>query len=824
MAKKKKQIHLNIIDLQKIYQKDDLIISSSTPEENAADIKKKKIFEKNELVQNIEWRTVDLKKQTNNKTDEINNKKEDNKIYHSTFDKNNNKKNDTVVLGGKNKTKANILNGEDIDFANVRSKASNDVDFANLRRKASNDVDFANLRRKASNDVDFAILRSKASNDVDFTNLRNKSKDDVDFANIRSKRSEDVDHGNMRSKKNEDVDLSSVRNKRNDDVDFSNVRNKKSDDVDFSNVRNKKSDDIDFSSVRNKRNDSVDFSNVRSKTSDNKETKENTETNEKPYYVLKLEQLRKEKESEKKTKDGSISNNTDEKREKDEVKEDIRGKEAEKEAEKGAEKEVEKEVEKEGENKVERIIAEMNEKIKDQVKQNGKDAKDVNDSKEGRQEEEVKVTVDMKEDNEMKKMEVASVEEKTKAAGMEEKVKEGEMEKKKFVPKRVIMYRQALKEQEEKTLKKLEEEKAQRELKRQLIKSQGLSTFIPSAKLLHMKNMQEQSKDENTKENKNEGKKKGGSIKNEEINENKKYTATLKRNKIEEQSNTTNAKNVKNIILELAEKTENAKIVEKADIEEIAKKRREEIYKKQLEKITKQNEENTRYNNIYKHDLNSIKLFYNQIKNKIYESYAFTQEECASVCTPLKMDECNYLESHVPFYVALSVFILSIPQKAEDDVYLKKAQNMKNLLLYLKQNSKIENHDQYILNDTINLCDKLNYPHISEETSLIEAAFDSLLFSGVIPKDSFIKWFQEDDFDSELKSKAMLQLIYWHKWVTAEEDEEMEGVEEEEEEEVEEVEEDEKAINEKNKMENASDIEKNVPKNFIFKKIKKKFI
>ncbi|SBT71302.1 conserved Plasmodium protein, unknown function [Plasmodium malariae] len=797
MAKKKKQIHLNIIDLQKIYQKDDLIISSSTPEENAADIKKKKIFEKNELVQNIEWRAVDPKKQTNNKTDEINNKKEDNKFYHSTFDKNNNKKNDTVVLGGKNKTKANALNGEDIDFANVRSKASNDVDC-----KASNDVDFAILRSKASNDVDFTNLRSKRSEDVDHGNMRSKKNEDVDLSSVRNKRNDSVDFSNVRNKKSDDIDFSNVRNKKSDDIDFSNVRNKKSDDIDFSNVRNKKSDDIDFSSVRNKRNDSVDFSNVRSKTSDNKETKENTETNEKPYYVLKLEQLRKEKESEKKTKDGSISNHTDEKREKDDVKEDIRGKEAEKEVE----KEVEKEGEKEGENKVERIIAEMNEKIKDQVKQNGKDAKDVNDSKEGRQEEEVKVTVDMKEDNEMKKMEVAGVEEKTKAAGMEEKVKEGEMEKKKFVPKRVIMYRQALKEQEERTLKKLEEEKAQRELKRQLIKSQGLSTFIPSAKLLHMKNMQEQSKDETTKENKNEGKKKGGSIKNEEINENRKYTATLKRNKIEEQSNITNAKNVKNIILELAEKTENAKIVEKADIEEIAKKRREEIYKKQLEKITKQNEENTRYNNIYKHDLNSIKLFYNQIKNKIYESYAFTQEECASVCTPLKMDECNYLESHVPFYVALSVFILSIPQKAEDDVYLKKAQNMKNLLLYLKQNSRIENHDQYILNDIINLCDKLNYPHISEETSLIEAAFDSLLFSGVIPKDSFIK------------------LIYWHKWVTAEEDEEMEGVEEEEEEEVEEVEEDEKAINEKNKMENASDIEKNVPKNFIFKKIKKKFI
>ncbi|KNG78398.1 hypothetical protein PFMG_04451 [Plasmodium falciparum IGH-CR14] len=145
--------------------------------------------------------------------------------------------------------------------------------------------------------------------------------------------------------------------------------------------------------------------------------------------------------------------------------------------------------------------------------------------------------------------------------------------------------------------------------------------------------------------------------------------------------------------------------VEKTDIEEIAKKKREELYKKQLEKITKKNEEHLKYNNIYKHDVNIIKNFYNEIKDKIIQNYYFNQDDCISLCSILKTDDCNYMESHVPFYV----------------------------------NSKIENHEDYILNDTLKFCDQLKYPHLSEETSLIETIFDTLLYSGVISKNSFIQ-------------------------------------------------------------------------------------
>ncbi|KYN98841.1 hypothetical protein PGSY75_1120000, partial [Plasmodium gaboni] len=83
-------------------------------------------------------------------------------------------------------------------------------------------------------------------------------------------------------------------------------------------------------------------------------------------------------------------------------------------------------------------------------------------------------------------------------------------------------------------------------------------------------------------------------------------------------------------------------------------------------------------------------------------------------------------------------------------------------------------------------------------------------YSGVISKSSFIKWFQDDDSYTELKSKAMLQLIYWHKWLTEEEKKDQE-------EDMDELDDTE----EKN-ISDVSDIEKNVPKNFIFKKIKKK--
>ncbi|EUT84208.1 hypothetical protein PFAG_03299 [Plasmodium falciparum Santa Lucia] len=377
--------------------------------------------------------------------------------------------------------------------------------------------------------------------------------------------------------------------------------------------------------------------------------------------------------------------------------------------------------------------------------------------------------------------------------------KKEETEKKKFIPKRVIMYQQELKEKEERNLKLLEQQRKEREMRLQLIRSktQGTSsTFIPSAKLKHLESLKEEKKKEvktniQPKDNNN--------------NNNNNNIAVLKNNKNEEQ----NVIKKKSIFLEIAEKTENAKIVEKTDIEEIAKKKREELYKKQLEKITKKNEEHLKYNNIYKHDVNIIKNFYNEIKDKIIQNYYFNQDDCISLCSILKTDDCNYMESHVPFYVVISIFMLSLPQKLQNDDYFKRASNIKNLLIYLKENSKIENHEDYILNDTLKFCDQLKYPHLSEETSLIETIFDTLLYSGVISKNSFIQWFQDDDSNAELKSKAMLQLIYWHKWLTEEEKDQEEEI-------------DELDDTEEKNISDVSDIEKNVPKNFIFKKIKKK--
>ncbi|CDU18074.1 conserved Plasmodium protein, unknown function [Plasmodium yoelii] len=859
MAKKKKQIHLNIIDFQKYYQKDDLIIQP-TPVNNTIEEKKKKNFEKNEYVQNIEWRTTEsTDKKINNKIND------DNNLFKNNInDKNNFKKSDsTITLGSRGKNKLTDAKEEDVDFANLRNKKKEeDVDFANLRnKKKEEDVDFANLRnKKKEEDVDFANLRNKKKEeDVDFGNLRNnKKEEDADFANLRNKKKEeDVDFGNLRNKKKEedadfanlrnkkkeedvdfanlrnkkkeeDVDFSNLRNKKKEDVDFANLRNKKKEedvdfanlrnkkkeedadfanlrnkkkeeDVDFANLRNKKKEeDVDFANLRNKKKEEdVDFSNLRNKKKEEdvdfgnlRNKKNDTEIKiEKPYHLRRLEELRIQKQLKRQETEISQNGKLEEKIKTDEKKED------EKKVEEIKVEEKKEEEKKEEEIKVEEIKVE--EKKEDEKKEEEKR----DDIKEGEKRDDIK-------EGEIKPKESAKaavVAEKNEIDGNNEKKME-ETPKKKYVPKRVIMYQEELKKKEEELKKKeeerkkkLEEQKKLRELSKQ-IKSQtsdGSNVFIPSAKLLHLESLKE-----DKKETKIEIKKDSKSVITTPGS--KKDATILNKHKSGE-------KNVKNIFLEIAEKTENAKIVEKMDIEEIAKKKREELYKKQLEKITKINEENTKYNNIYKHDINIIKSFYNQIKDKILQNDLFTEDDTVNICAILKTDECNYLESHVPFYVAISVFILSLPQKLEDDIYIKRASHLKNLLFYLKQNSKIENHDDYILNDIIKLCDELKYPHLSDETTLLEAIFDCLLFCGIISKDAFIKWFMDDNLDSELKSRAMLQLIYWSNWLKDEMNEE-EYVEEDPEEQIEE-----KTVEE-------DDIEKNVPKNFIFRKIKKKFL
>ncbi|ETB57784.1 hypothetical protein YYC_04599 [Plasmodium yoelii 17X] len=779
MAKKKKQIHLNIIDFQKYYQKDDLIIQP-TPVNNTIEEKKKKNFEKNEYVQNIEWRTTEsTDKKINNKIND------DNNLFKNNInDKNNFKKSDK----------------EDVDFGNLRNnKKEEDADFANLRnKKKEEDVDFGNLRNKKNEeDVDFSNLRNKKKEDVDFANLRNKKKEeDVDFANLRNKKKEeDVDFANLRNKKKEeDVDFSNLRNKKKEeDVDFANLRNKKKEeDVDFANLRNKKKEeDVDFGNLRNKKNDTE----IKS---------------EKPYHLRKLEELRIQKQLKRQETEISQNGKLEEKIKTDEKKVEEKKEEEKKEEEKKVdEKKVEEKKEEEIKVDEKKVEEKKEEEIKVEeikVEEKKEDEKKEDEKKEDEKKEEEKRD-DIKE-GEIKPKESAKaavVAEKNEIDGNNEKKME-ETPKKKYVPKRVIMYQEELKKKEEELKKKeeerkkkLEEQKKLRELSKQ-IKSQtsdGSNVFIPSAKLLHLESLKE-----DKKETKIEIKKDSKSVITTPGS--KKDATILNKHKSGE-------KNVKNIFLEIAEKTENAKIVEKMDIEEIAKKKREELYKKQLEKITKINEENTKYNNIYKHDINIIKSFYNQIKDKILQNYLFTEDDTVNICAILKTDECNYLESHVPFYVAISVFILSLPQKLEDDIYIKRASHLKNLLFYLKQNSKIENHDDYILNDIIKLCDELKYPHLSDETTLLEAIFDCLLFCGIISKDAFIKWFMDDNLDSELKSRAMLQLIYWSNWLKDEMNEE-EYVEEEPEEQIEE-----KTVEE-------DDIEKNVPKNFIFRKIKKKFL
>ncbi|EUD72810.1 hypothetical protein YYG_01810 [Plasmodium vinckei petteri] len=779
MAKKKKQIHLNIIDFQKYYQKDDLIIQPTPAVENTIEEKKKKIFDKNEFVQNIEWRTTEsTDKKINNRVNDDNNK-----FKNNQNDKNNLKKGDsTIILGSRGKNKLNEMKEEDVDFASLRSKKKeDDVDFANLRnKKKDDDADFGNLRnKKKEDDVDFANLRNKKKEkeeDVDFGNLRNKKKDDdTDFANLRNKRKEDdADFANLRNKKKED------------DVDFANLRNKKKDDdTDFANLRNKKKDDdADFANLRNKKNDT--------------ETK-----TEKPYHLRKLEELRKQKQLKRQETEMSQNEKLEEKVKADKKEEEAKAdkKEEVKVDKKEEEVKVDKKEEEE-EVKVDKKEEEVKvDKKEEEVKEDKKEEVKADDTIKSTEEAKPKEGTKLK-DSDVKPAVVA---EKNEIDGNNEtKVEEGA--KKKFVPKRVIMYQEELKKKEEELKKKeeerkkkLEEQKKQRELTK--LKSQtsdGSNVFIPSAKLLHLESLKEEKK-----ETKIEIKRDSKSVITPPIS--KKDTTILNKQKSTE-------KNVKNIFLEIAEKTENAKIVEKMDIEEIAKKKREELYKKQLEKITKINEENTKYNNIYKHDIDNIKSFYNQIKDKILQNYLFTEDDAANICASLKTDECNYLESHVPFYVTISVFILSLPQKLEDDMYIKRASHLKNLLFYLKQNSKIENQDDYILNDIIKLCDELKYPHLSEETTLLEAVFDCLLFCGIISKDAFIKWFTDDNLDSELKSRAMLQLIYWNNWLKDEVNDDVEYVEDEPEEQVEE------------KVVEEDDIEKNVPKNFIFRKIKKKFL
>ncbi|GAW80968.1 hypothetical protein, conserved [Plasmodium gonderi] len=790
MAKKKKQIHLNIIDFQKYYQKDELTIEPKFPEPKRAEEKRKKIFEQNEFVQNIEWRTLDEEGKNNQHNQNVNGREENR-------NKNKQEGNDVDFSNVRNKKE------NDVDFSNVRNKKENDVDFSIVRNKKENDVDFSNVRTPQNKDIDFSNVRGRREDDIDFANLRiQKKENDVNFSNVRSKREDDVDFSNVRSKREDDVDFSNVRSKREDDVDFSNVRSKRENDLDFANLRTQKKDDLDFSNVRSKRDNQINFSNLRTQNNIDEAIKEKSTASEKPYYLRRLEELRKKKNMQGKAKEdsaaGRLNGDAKETEAKEaEVKEtEVKDEEA-KEAGAKAAKEEEAKAAKEEEAKVAK-----EEEAKAAKEEEAKAAK----------EEEAK----------------AAKEEEAKAAKEEEAkaAKEGEGgAKKKFVPKRVIMYQQELKEKEERNLRMLEEQKKQRELKLQLLKNanQGSSTFIPTAKLLYMQaqkegNQNEVKHDEALMDGKKEDAKgkipklettRGGSTPQIGSTNEVRKSATL----LKKRNNVEHNKSTKSIFEEIAEKTENAKIVEKLDIEEIAKKRREELYKKQLEKITKKNEENEKYNSVYKHDLNNIKTFYLQIKDKIVENHFFSQEESIQLCSSLKTDQCNYMESHVPIFVAIVIFILSLPQNCADEVYLERAMNLKNLFLHLKQNSKVDNHDEYILNDVVKICDELKYPHLSDETSLVEAAFDSLLFSRIIPKDSFIKWFEEDNPDSELKSKAMLQLIYWHKWLTENEPEDIDDAEELE---PEYEEQQDKEIN------NEEDIQENLPKSYLFKKIKKK--
>ncbi|KFH18329.1 putative eIF4-gamma/eIF5/eIF2b-epsilon carboxy-terminal domain protein [Toxoplasma gondii MAS] len=144
------------------------------------------------------------------------------------------------------------------------------------------------------------------------------------------------------------------------------------------------------------------------------------------------------------------------------------------------------------------------------------------------------------------------------------------------------------------------------------------------------------------------------------------------------------------------------------------------------------------------------------------------------------------LASIVPSAVVAAVVIKRSMGKENMEGVLEVVKSVQDVWKVLLDNSQVKDKDQVLIKEMVNMIKAIKCPRLSPCTAVIEAVWDSMVATGILSDSAFIRWFDDDNDDTEGRTEVLFQVLTWGQWLRGQ----LPGADAEEEEEEEQEEQD----------------------------------
>ncbi|PFH35924.1 hypothetical protein BESB_055750 [Besnoitia besnoiti] len=123
------------------------------------------------------------------------------------------------------------------------------------------------------------------------------------------------------------------------------------------------------------------------------------------------------------------------------------------------------------------------------------------------------------------------------------------------------------------------------------------------------------------------------------------------------------------------------------------------------------------------------------------------------------------LASIVPSAVVAAVLLKLAAKKETMEEVLELVQRVEAAWKALFEKSSVKDKDQVLIKEMVKMTKAVKCPRLSSSTALIEAVWDAMVATAVLSDTSFIRWFDDDNDDTEGRTEVLFQVLTWAQWL-----------------------------------------------------------
>ncbi|PHJ20732.1 eif4-gamma eif5 eif2b-epsilon carboxy-terminal domain protein [Cystoisospora suis] len=205
--------------------------------------------------------------------------------------------------------------------------------------------------------------------------------------------------------------------------------------------------------------------------------------------------------------------------------------------------------------------------------------------------------------------------------------------------------------------------------------------------------------------------------------------------------------------------------------EEEEEKRKEELRKKKEEREQREREriealrrEREELNKIFYHKEETIQNLVAYLEKQLQsDTKSISPEETLAVIP--SEDE---LASIVPSATLAGVVLKACGRKETMAEVLEVVHRVEKAWKALLEKCTVNNKEQVLIKQTVKMTKEVKCPRLSSDTALIEAVWDAMIETGILPEASFIQWFEDDSDETEGRTEVLFQVLLWCQWLKGE--------------------------------------------------------